>query len=366
MARVAAAISLPAVLASLLTLPEARAASSRDGLTLEEIDPLATTPEMRAFIDRRISGGQPRMVRLEGLRDALFDPDDGLGVTYGSSATQTAAGTFETRTGNCLSFTLLFVSLARHLDLEAYFVEVDEVTGWSQRGEVGLNHWHMYAEGDLFGDVARVDFLPWTETRYRSSRRISERRARAHFHNNVGADALTRGENELALAHFDHALELDPTFAPARINRSVALRRSGQSAAAEAGLLEVLDVEPGNAVAAANLASLYLLTDREREAKKWLARRETFLNRNPFHHFRLGLRALQDDELDEARTHFKRAIQRQSDEPVFYEKLAVAQARLGHPRKARSSLKRALQVTQDPERRALIERRLDQNEDSPS
>lgn len=323
-----------------------------------EVDSLAVTPEMRAFLDARVPRNQSRRLRLMGLREAIFDPDNGLGVTYGSSATNTAAATFSERSGNCLSFTFLFVALASYLDLEAYFVEVGEVMGWRQEGDFGLNHWHMFAEVELDNGVERVDFLSWSDRRYRSTRRIDEDRIVAHYHSNIGAQKLTAGESRQALAHFRRSLELDPSFTPAKVNMAVAYRRMGKPEQAEASLLEVLADEPGNTVAATNLAGLLLREGREEAAKKWLDQRQTFLNRNPFHHFRLGLRSLQAAEPLEALKHFKRAITRQPDEPIFFEELAVAYSRLGEVRKIRSNLRRALRLTDDPGRRQLLESRL--------
>ncbi|MFQ5526606.1 MAG: tetratricopeptide repeat protein [Thermoanaerobaculia bacterium] len=348
-------LRLSLAVVAVLTAPVLRAAET----TIPDLKPLELTAEMQTFADERVGHDQARMARLVGLQEAIFDPEDGLGVKYGSSATNTAAGTFEKRTGNCLSFTMLFVALARHLGLDAYFIEVDEVTGWSQRGEVGLSHWHMYVEVEVDSSIVPVDFLPWTERRYRSRKRISEERARAHFHNNVGVDELTLGNFETAIGHFERALELDATFLPAKVNLAVVLRRSGKTDAAERTLLEVLEAEPRNAVAAANLASLYLVEGRDDEAEQWLERREAFLNQNPFHHFRLGLRALRDGDPSEARVHFKRAITRQPDEAVFHEKLAETYFQLGKPRRARSNLKRALHYTEDEERRRALEVKLE-------
>ncbi len=321
-------------------------------------DPLELTPEMKAFVDSRVRRDQPRQVRLLALQDAIFNSKHGLGVEYGSSVTHSAAATFDGASGNCLSFTLLFVALARHLDLDVYFVEVDEVTGWSQRGNLGFSHWHMYAEVELDNGVVAVDFLPWADRRYRSRRRISEPRARAHYFSNVGAEALSAGDPRAAIEHLRHAIELDPEFRPAKVNLAVVYRRAGRVEEAEALLLDVLAVEPDNTVAAANLASLYILEGRRDEAQQWLSRRDAFLRANPFYHFRLGMHALQSGQPAEAREHFKRAIGRHPDEAVFFEQLATAQFQLGSTRKARASLKRALRMTDDPEQRRLIEHRL--------
>lgn len=323
-----------------------------------DIDPLALTEPMKAFVDDRIGSRQTRRARLLRLQEAIFDPESGLGITYGSASTHTAAGTFEARSGNCLSFTLLFVALARHLDLDAYFIEVDEVTGWSQRGAIGFSHWHMYAEVELESSKIPVDFLPWTERRYRSSRRIAESRVRAHYHNNLGADLVAQNRPLAALGHFERAVALDRSFDPARVNMAVALRRLDREAEAERLLLGVLEAGSNNAVAAANLATLYVEQNRRSEAEKWLKRRERFLNRNPFHHFRLGMEAFDGGNYLSARKRFQRAISLQRDEAIFHEQLAETQLRLGSPRRARASLERAVDLTEDSNRKRALEARL--------
>ncbi|MCG8462806.1 MAG: tetratricopeptide repeat protein [Holophagales bacterium] len=322
------------------------------------VDPLTTTPEMRAFADGKVGRDTPRHVRLAMLRDAIFDPERGLGITYGSSATHTAAATFEARSGNCLSFTLLFVSLARHLGLQAYFVEVDEVTGWSQRGGVSLAHWHMFAEVELDNGLMQVDFLPWAERRYRLRQRIGEDRARAHYFNNMGVEILTGGDTAGAVAFFERALELDPAFAPASVNLAAAQRRAGRPRVAEKLLLGVLAAEPDNVQAASNLASLYLTLGEPAKAGTWIETRHELRQKNPFYHFRLGLEALAAEQAAEARDHLRRAITLQGDEAIFHEKLAEAFALLGETRRMRRSLSRALQLTEDPEKRREIEARL--------
>ncbi len=334
--------------------------SARAEAAVPDIDPLAVTPAMASFLAERITPNMQRETRLRKLQEAIFDPEDGLGITYGTHGTFTAAETFERATGNCLSFTLLFVSLARHLGFVTHFVEVDEVTGWSQQGDVSFNHWHMFAEVEMANGVVQVDFLPWSERQYRARRRIEEPRMRAHFYNNVGAQRLTlhRDDPSGAIAYFHKALDLDPTFTPARLNLAVAQRRAGETLEAEANLLGILRQEPGSSQAATNLANLYSALGRASEADRWIKKRDRFLKQNPFHHYRLGLRALKDDQPEQARGHFRRAIARQVDEATFHQHLAEAYFRLGRFAKAGASLRRALDFTEDPERIRAIEQAL--------
>ncbi len=326
---------------------------------LLDVDPLAITSEMRTFVEERIGTDIQKDIRLRLLQEAIFDPDEGLGIIYGTHGTFSAANTFTNATGNCLSFTLLFVTLARQLGLNPYFVEVDEVTGWSQRGDVNFSHWHMYAEVELSNGVIQVDFLPWDERRYRSKKRIDEDRVRAHFFNNVGAQKVrSSGAQEEALAYFRKSLEYDPTFTPAKVNMAVAFRRSGQFVLAEKKLLEVLDQSPNNPQAASNLAILYEETGRDRKADKWRKQRIRYQDQNPFHHFRLGLQALGQNRPKEAKSYFKKAIFRQKNEAVFHQKLAEAYVHLEETSRARASLKRALNYAQTPDQKRTIEAQL--------
>ena len=58
-----------------------------------------------------------------------------------AEVTRTASGTFHDRQGNCLSFTMLFVALARAVDLYATLSSVDVPPTWSYDGTVVVaNH----------------------------------------------------------------------------------------------------------------------------------------------------------------------------------------------------------------------------------
>ena len=338
--------------------PERRPVERRAGLRpfeIAEVDPLAVSPAMKAFLDEQIDPGMQREPKLRRLQDAIFDPEEGLGIRYGAFGTFTAAETFDKAAGNCLSFTLLFVSLARELGYVVHFVEVDEVTGWSRRGEVSFNHWHMYAEVELAGGIIQVDFLPWEERRYHARRRIDEARVKAHYYNNLGAQRLGEElgsglDTAGSLAYFNKALEFDAAFLPARINLAVAQRHAFLVEEAERNLLAVLEAEPRNSQAASNLANLYTAQGRDDEAEKWIKRRDRFQKQNPFYHFRRGMQALGVGDPESAKLHFRRAIVRQVDEAVFHEQMAEAQYQLGEHRKARQSLKRALDYAEDAQK----------------
>jgi transglutaminase-like putative cysteine protease len=74
-------------------------------------------PEIEEFVDARVRSNDDPEGTLRALINAVFAPD-GLGITYGNIRTKTPSETFVTRSGNCLFFAMLFVSMARHVGLE--------------------------------------------------------------------------------------------------------------------------------------------------------------------------------------------------------------------------------------------------------
>lgn len=320
-------------------------------------DLLALDPKMAKFLVEQIKFSQARKARLNSLIDAIF-AKDGLGITYGNTRTKTALETFQTKSGNCLSFTVLFVAMARHLGLNAYFQEVSEVMSWDQRGNLLVSNKHMFAEVEIDNGATQVDFLPGAEKRYKRIRRISDERALAHFWNNVGAERLTEGDLEGAVADFRRALEADPTLTPAIVNLGVAERRRGNSEAAEQGFLAALEVDKDEFSAASNLVSLYLAHGREADAEPYRKRVENYLQQNPFHHYRLGVVNAEKGRMEAALDHMKEAVRRMPEDPAFRITLGEYYMANKAPAKAQAEFTRALHLTRDARDKEDLRERL--------
>ena len=95
---------------------------------------VALDDEMRAFVAPYRAIGDPAMKLrrlLEGMRDrGLF------AMSYSDSFTRSASRTFHERQGNCLSFTMLFVALARAAGLDARYQAVDVPPTWTNDNEL--------------------------------------------------------------------------------------------------------------------------------------------------------------------------------------------------------------------------------------
>lgn len=97
-------------------------------------------------------------------------------------------------------------------------------------------------------------------------------------HDELGLTSLVRGDTQLAFEHFEAALALDPSFAPARLNQASVLLRAGDYAGAERAYRAVLEHEAGHDGAAVGLA-IALRGQAKHEAA--LAEYEKVLARNP-------------------------------------------------------------------------------------
>jgi len=230
----------PVVVAEPTSVKGKERGSSASKHPVEAVDILELDKDIASFLVRHVSPRQNPSQQVADLMDAVFGKK-GLRIKYDSNATLTATGTFEARAGNCMSFTILFVAMARHIGLDAYFKEVSEVISWDRRGEVIVRNQHMIVEVEIENGHKVVDFLPEAEKRYRAVRRISDERALAHYYNNLGVEALAVNEPQRALRFFDLALGADEGFGYGWTNAGVAHRRAGDFEAAEKNHLKALE-----------------------------------------------------------------------------------------------------------------------------
>jgi len=326
------------MLAFCLGVPEAPA-------PLADEDPFKLTEEMKQFVAANVVRSGDAFQNLQALVRVVFQ-DNLLHFTY-VPETRTAAETFDQHGGNCLSFTFLFISMARHLGLDARFQEVEIVPIWSKVGNIVSVSGHANAAiligskryaADLFPQVNRVEL---------GGRVVSDARAVAHFYNNKGVSNLSKGRLEAARQYFKRAISSDPTLADAWTNLGVVHTEAGEYEEAEESYRKTLQLDSKNLVAMGNLASLYEHTGRNREAQTYIAKVRKFRDKNPYYHFSLGLQAYESGAYLESVEHYRTALKLKSAEHNFYFAIAKAYAKLGDQEKAAESIKSALKNAPD-------------------
>lgn len=316
-------------------------------------------PELRAEVLRRVAvPGATREQKLHRLAEFIFS-DDGLALEYDNSTTRTVAEVWRDGRANCLSFTLLFVALARELGLDAYVQEVGEVLAWYQGDDVVFSATHVNA-GIRLGSTRQTADLDANIliTRGRP-RAISDTRALAHFLNNLGAEWMVEGDLEGAHAALRASLAAAPDFAAAWSNLGVLLGRMGDTAAAEHALLEALRRARHHAPALSNLVHLYRRLGDERQARHYATLLDRLQRTDPFHQFMLALECENNRDYDCAIRHYRRAIRLQEGEHPFHFALARAYFLSGDLERARRELVRAHDLGPNETVRNVYKRKLE-------
>ncbi len=298
-------------------------------------------PALRARLQQDVLTGAPsKRVRLYRLLHLVFDKD-GLGLIYQDDATEPVAEIYATHTANCLSFTLLFIALAREAGLDAYPREIRQTLGWHEDDGIFYRVDHINA-GVRIGsleyevDVARDSFIALHQPE-----RVSDQRLLSHFYNNLAMRDLEQDQIAPALQIMSTALKLDPSDATNWSNAGVLYLRNGDDADAERAYAKALALEPTNTSALANMASLAQRQgdhSLEAELRQRLERQQ---QSDPFSHFVLAKGYEQSGDYSHAIEHYRRAIRLDGVEPRFYAALAHAYILAGDGRQAIKALTRA-------------------------
>jgi len=311
---------------------------------VEAKDVLAVSPEMREFLNDHVDRKATDELKLHQLVSAIMGTDT-FGVKY-DTTTRTASETFRMRLGNCLSFSNMFVAMARDVGLKARFQEVDIPPDWTLDKDTYVLNQHVDVRVDLEPGGARV--VDFNIADFRASyemQEISDGRAVAHFYNNVGAERMQAGDPASALECFRRALAADERhFSPAWTNLGTLYMRAGHPAHAESAYLQALKVNDGDLVAMSDLARLYdRLGERDRAANY---RKKVIRHRwlNPYYRYELAREAYVAKRYDAAIGHLKYAMRKRPREDQFYFLLGLSYLGKGDTQAARRWLAKAEEV----------------------
>lgn len=324
----------------------------------ELVLPYEVTPEMRQWVHEEVPAtGSPRS-QLVTLLDRLL-ADDGLAVRYESGFTPTAAESFHMHTANCLSFTHLYVGLAREMGLDAYYLDVTHAERFEKDRDLIVLSGHVTAGYGVPTDPLVLEYNVGPDADYRYLRKIGDLRAVAMYYSNRGAEQLRAGDLASSIEWLRTAVTLDPELAEAWVNYGVALRRTGDQEAAEEAYRKALEVDPQTLSAYQNLATLMRLEGRGAEADDLNRVAERLGDRNPFNYLNLGDLNLRRGEVEEAERFYRKALSLYGDLAEPYAAMGILAYHLDRPEEARKWLRRALRKDPDNPRARALARRLD-------
>jgi Flp pilus assembly protein TadD len=293
---------------------------------------------MQAFVAPFTAIRDPRQRML-----ALIDGMDDIGMfslDY-AEVTRTAKETFHDRQGNCLSFTMLFIGLARAAGLTATYQSVQVPPTWSNDGQVVIaSHVNAVVRTGR-GDETVVDFNIRAARTDAHSRRVSDEYALGLFYTNLGAEALLRSDHAATLAYLREAARVHAEIAGLWVNLGVLYARYGRFEHAEAAYLRALEIDDHEQSALANLVIAYEALGEAQLAADYREQVQSYRERNPYYHYGLASRAYEQKQFADALMLLRRALRLKNDEHEFYALRGQALTALGRSRDARHSFDRA-------------------------
>lgn len=320
------------------------------------VDILEFGSELKQYVDSHIDRSWGPERRLQGLRKMLFGTEN-LNIQYDHTRTRTAIETFETKLGNCLSMTSLFISAARYMGLDAHYQVVAVKPSWEKSGATMINNEHINAVGKINNGMSySIDFLPEAFYNEPKTYPISDVEALGRYYSNLGVEYIINGNPTLALPYLRTAISIYPTLADGWNNLAAAQRRLGNDDLAEFSYLRAVQLDDKHYTAMSNLARLYEKRGERRMAGYYLKRVEKFRAQNPYYLYYRAHSAFEKRNYRAALRNLKKAIAKKDNEPDFYVALAKLYREMGDLGKSEASMAKATKFIED---KSDIERKME-------
>ncbi len=308
---------------------------------------MAVPEELRQAVDalELDRGGIPKLDRVRRLFEFMV-AEDGLALRYREQPTYGIAESYARREVNCLSFTMMFIALARATGVDAYAQASEDALAMRVVDNTLFRARHVKAGIDIDGAQYTVDVGWRSVVVERNPRRISDVQLVALLYNNNAVERLARGAKTEATNEIATAMALDPDSATIWSNAGVIHWRSGRRDAAEHAYLQALELEQGHVGALSNLVGMYRTTGATRRADRYDQRLQRAQASDPFSQFLMARELMQLEAYDLAAAHYRRAIRLLPNQPKFHRSLAEAYQKLGKDRAAQRTRNRALSLEQ--------------------
>jgi tetratricopeptide (TPR) repeat protein len=304
--------------------------------------PFLLDSEIEQYTDKLIGTAVDDREKVRLILEAILSRIHG-GVKYTETATQNAVTTFQTGTGNCLSFTNLFIGMARRAGINTVFVAVDEVEDFEWSNGVLVHQKHMCAGFVEHGKLSIVDFVR-EGAQYWKFKPIADNEAVAHFYNNKGYAEFTKGNIDGAVKKYRTALLMAPEFVPAYNNLAVALNRQGKLDEALETLRTAQRIDSADLSVYSNLAVVLRSKGEAEEAEGALARMEQIKAVSPYNLFVKGRLLRMSGDPVGAEKLLKKAVSREPKNLALRLELAQAYRESGRLDQARRQYERALRI----------------------
>lgn len=326
---------------------------------LPDADLFGLSPEMRRFVDQVTEGKRSHDAKAEAIHKALLSPtsEGGRGITYSAETTNTGVDAFDARRANCLSYTLLYVAMAKYAGLDVYFNEVMLPPTWDMRGDdtyLFMRHintrvimpkaFRTLSRVVDVGDARSADIVVDLEMRrYRSTykqHRLSNDQAASQYYSNRGMELAAQGDTKAAFLHLRKALSLEENSSYIWSNMGSLYRRLGFFPEAEAVYLQGLAVRPNDYTVMHNLTGLYKAMGNKEMESFYRDRVRRHRAANPYYQYKVAQDWMADGDYSKARDSIEKALEQEKNEPRFYRLAAEIYDYLNEPERAAEARKK--------------------------
>ena len=314
--------------------------------------------EMRAFVARNVAGSHASRERMRRLLSAMIE--SGLmSLDYDDAKTKTARQTFHDRVGNCMSFTALFVALAREADLDVTFQTVEVPPIWYADSDLVILNNHVNAlVKQNFGSRVVVDFNVTELKGDYDTHEVSDEYALALYFNNMAMDALRHGDLEQSFRLLKKSIETYPDIAGNWANLGVIYSRSDEDDYAIAAYYKALDLDDHHRPSLTNLASIYNSRGDSERAEYYARQVRRYQDQNPYYHYYHALAAYNNGNLGAAEERLARAIDLKDTEHKFFQLQGLIAERHGDRKMALESFEQALDLAVYADARRIYDNKI--------
>jgi len=311
---------------------------------VDDVDVLAVSPEMDAFLERYILKYHDLRTRLDLIIRSVMVSGN-LGFEYDETRTMTASEAFRTRSGNCVAFSNMIVALTRRAGLEAEYQEVFLRPVWSDHLDdtvLLVKHVNVVVKSRNFSwvvDVSGVEIRPTDRRKI-----VDDGYAKALYLNNIAVDSLLKNDLPTAYAYMLSAIEASSEVIDPWVNLGVVYGRNDQLDDAALAFQQALQIDPGDYSAMSNLYEVYLEQEKLAMAAELEPKVEKYRRNNPYYLLRLSDEALELEQYEESVSLLQKAIKKKDNDHKLYFALAKTQYLSGQMTTAEKSLLRAREL----------------------
>lgn len=301
---------------------------------------------MREFVGTVTADARHNNARFRSLMAGLH----GAGyfdAVYSANRTLTAAETFESKGGNCLSYTNMFVALAREAGLNARYQVVDVPASWDADSGflIRYTHINVMVQGVRLDKQPRqsviVDFNAVHPEGDFTQRIVSDAYAESLYYANRSVNLLRADRPREGFAYLRRALEIAPENSDLWVNLGALYATLEDYESSIEAYQVALQIDPRNKSAVAGMARSYANAGNVEMAAVYDRKVRNYRKRNPYYHYALAQSAFEKAEFEESLTAIDRAIELKRRIPRFYLFKGLVEQQLGRADAAEESFRRA-------------------------